>query len=178
MYILTNGQAYISQRETGGLVGTTKQDEALRFESVEDALKAKSRAPKRTKNYNVVDEDTYEAVVIKKTNTKSKRKSFSKATKKFLYDKANRTCQLCGRKLTFKEMTVDHIVPLAKNGTNDIANLQCACKMCNRFKDSILPEDFLPRITEIFIYQMNKNYGNSHRWKIIRGILRGIANEN
>lgn len=31
-------------------------------------------------------------------------------------------------------LTVDHVVPLARGGTNDLANLQVLCKRCNSAK--------------------------------------------
>ena len=43
-------------------------------------------------------------------------------------------CRECGA--TNKETTleIDHIVPVAKGGTNDLSNLQTLCKACNRAK--------------------------------------------
>ena len=37
-------------------------------------------------------------------------------------------CQHCG---TTEHITVDHIIPLARGGTNDLENLQLLCKFCN-----------------------------------------------
>lgn len=42
------------------------------------------------------------------------------------------TCQYCGVKDVPFE--IDHILPVAKGGTNDIKNLATACKSCNRSK--------------------------------------------
>lgn len=39
------------------------------------------------------------------------------------------TCALCGRDDV--PMTVDHIVPLSKGGSNYISNIQPLCKSCN-----------------------------------------------
>lgn len=50
---------------------------------------------------------------------------------------------MCGRKITFEQMTVDHIIPLVMNGIDNVSNLQCTCEVCNKFKGAILPEDFL-----------------------------------
>ena len=48
----------------------------------------------------------------------------------------NYRCVECGA--TNKETTleIDHIVPVAKGGTNDISNLQTLCKDCNRAKSA------------------------------------------
>lgn len=43
-------------------------------------------------------------------------------------------CQLCGKILTPETVTVDHIVPVAKGGTNALENLQPLCQHCNSVK--------------------------------------------
>jgi 5-methylcytosine-specific restriction endonuclease McrA len=40
-------------------------------------------------------------------------------------------CACCGKKA---ELTADHIVPLSRGGSNDIANIQPLCKLCNSKK--------------------------------------------
>ncbi len=50
--------------------------------------------------------------------------------------KEERRCRKCG---TYRRLTVDHIVPLAKGGGNHRANLQCLCKLCNKQKGCQLP---------------------------------------
>ena len=91
-----------------------------------------------------------------------------------IYDKAGGRCALCGRKITLSEMTIDHIVPLDKDGEDSINNLQSACLACNRFKANIRPDDFMDRITTIFIYQMGKKYGGKISWKIAHKALENI----
>ena len=71
-------------------------------------------------------------------------------------------------------MTIDIIVPLNRNAENSVNNLQCACYACNQFKSNILPEDFMERITAIFMYQMEKKYSGKIRWKIIHKLLGSI----
>lgn len=71
-------------------------------------------------------------------------------------------------------MILDHIIPLAMNGADDVSNLQCTCKACNPFKGSVLPDDFMERITEIFLYQMDKKEGKRLLWKIVHKILNKI----
>ena len=40
-------------------------------------------------------------------------------------------CQNCGR---IDNLTIDHITPISKGGTDDLVNLQCLCRHCNRRK--------------------------------------------
>lgn len=62
--------------------------------------------------------------------------------KRGIWESQNEKCAYCGQRRKLKNMTVDHIIPLSKGGTDDISNLQCTCKMCNRLKDNMLPHEF------------------------------------
>lgn len=43
-------------------------------------------------------------------------------------------CELCGISSRETQIDVDHIIPRAKGGTNDISNLQALCRTCNAQK--------------------------------------------
>jgi 5-methylcytosine-specific restriction endonuclease McrA len=47
----------------------------------------------------------------------------------------NYKCQMCG---TYERITIDHIIPLTKGGTNHIDNLQPLCHSCNSSKGNKL----------------------------------------
>lgn len=64
--------------------------------------------------------------------------TFSKSTRKILFIKCNGICPQCGRKMQIQNknlletyMTIDHIIPKSKNGTNNIENLRPMCRKCN-----------------------------------------------
>ena len=88
-----------------------------------------------------------------------------------IYDTTKGRCALCGRKITYDKMSLDHILPLAMNGDDNVSNLQCTCTACNLFKGSVLPSDFMERITEIFLYQMDKKQGKRLLWKFVHRLL-------
>jgi 5-methylcytosine-specific restriction endonuclease McrA len=46
------------------------------------------------------------------------------------------TCQICGKLLSKKEITLDHIIPLSRGGEHSKSNLQVACNSCNCKKSS------------------------------------------
>lgn len=79
----------------------------------------------------------------------SKRRKFSDYEKKSVYAKCNGTCAICGNPVKYKKMTIDHIVPLSKGGTNGMDNLQLACKRCNLMKADFTAEEFVEKIHEI-----------------------------
>ena len=44
------------------------------------------------------------------------------------------TCIRCGKKLRKGDVDIDHIIPQSRGGKDNINNLQCMCKRCNRSK--------------------------------------------
>lgn len=59
---------------------------------------------------------------------------------------AKGVCYYCGKAVAPKELTMDHIVPVARGGRSTKGNLVAACKICNNKKKQLLPmewEDYL-----------------------------------
>ncbi len=54
--------------------------------------------------------------------------------KKMLKEEWNHECAYCAYKEKGKELTIDHIEPLVKGGTDDWCNLLPACRSCNLSK--------------------------------------------
>ena len=51
-------------------------------------------------------------------------------------------CHYCGRQVGPKELTMDHVVPLARGGLSIKSNLAAACKTCNTKKKTLLPQEW------------------------------------
>jgi 5-methylcytosine-specific restriction enzyme A len=48
-------------------------------------------------------------------------------------------CHYCGRPTPPKELTMDHIVPIARGGKSTKSNVVPCCKECNTAKKQLLP---------------------------------------
>lgn len=69
---------------------------------------------------------------------KSKAREMRKT--QWWYNKiAAEICYYCGQKTDRKQLTMDHIVPLARGGKSSKGNIVACCKSCNTKKRSMLP---------------------------------------
>lgn len=189
--VITNGNHYVTYTVSGAIKKTTDINSAYQFFTVGEAIKCMKKAEEKTKNYFVFDTLTQRilwkwmtaeeikemrenkvSLSMVKRNHKGKiiRKSYSEDTRKLIYLHAGGRCELCGKKILLEDMTIDHVKPLAMGGEDDVENLSCTCYPCNLFKGNILPSDFMERITDIFLYQMEKQH-KGVRWKIVHKIL-------
>lgn len=191
--VITNGKCYIYYTNTGATRKISDINLAYQFPTVADAIKGMKKAEGQTKNYYVFDTLTQRilwkwmtqeekdeirkskmsmSLVKRDKNGKIKRKSYSDDTKKLIYLNAEGRCELCGKKILFEDMTIDHVNPLSMGGEDDVSNLACTCFPCNVFKGNILPTEFNERISDIFLYQMEKKHSGKIKWRIIHKILR------
>lgn len=56
------------------------------------------------------------------------------AVRQYIFQRDQYQCQSCGKTGLETNLTIDHIIPLAHGGQNDISNLQTLCCMCNQRK--------------------------------------------
>lgn len=82
----------------------------------------------------------------------SNRRKFNITEKRIIYAKYNGHCALCGKPVKFSELTIDHKVPLDKGGSNDMTNLQLACRRCNLAKSNLMDNEWFDMIWELFIH--------------------------
>jgi hypothetical protein len=52
-------------------------------------------------------------------------------------------CAYCGKKLSLKEMTLDHFIPRGRNGSQGALNTLPACKKCNCYKARTHPAKYI-----------------------------------
>ena len=70
------------------------------------------------------------------------RGSVSRATRREVYKRDELTCQFCQRQFSPEQLTIDHLVPLARGGLDEITNYVTCCQACNQKKASLPLEDF------------------------------------
>ncbi len=171
-YVLTNGTHYVRMTETGRVAKTQDVNEARIYLTTEKAKERLEKAPSKTHGYYIQDVETNAKYIL---NRKRGRIIFPKEVRESIYDTAKGRCVLCGRKIIYDKMTLDHITPLSMKGADAVKNLQCTCEACNKFKGSILPDDFMDRITEIFIFQLEKKYSGKWFWRFTKRFLKSLV---
>lgn len=182
--LLTNGKYFIAHNKTGGVIKVSDMSQAQDFITVDNAIEQAFETPGKCTGYYYIDTSItpiqpsspiIKVVKIKSKNVTNKsavkRKRYSEEQRREIYKKSGGCCQLCGRKISFTEMTVDHIMPISKGGSNDMDNTEATCRICNQFKSNIFPDQFIDRITEIFMFQMEKRYGGKDDWKAVHNLL-------
>jgi len=72
------------------------------------------------------------------SDTIEERYIFGYEERKAALKRSGGICACCGKKLTTKTMTMDHIVPISRGGTNESENLIALCEVCNKQKGNML----------------------------------------
>jgi 5-methylcytosine-specific restriction endonuclease McrA len=68
--------------------------------------------------------------------------TYTVAEKRMLYENQRGLCAYCERS---EKLTIDHIIPISKGGSNDISNICLACLRCNLSKREKTPEQWVNR---------------------------------
>lgn len=88
----------------------------------------------------------------------TKRINLSNKERYYILSRDAFTCQYCGRKAPDVELHVDHLIPVARGGTNSHINLLASCADCNLSKQaSLLPEEIIKEKQEDILYR-TKHY--------------------
>ena len=90
--------------------------------------------------------------------------SISKDKRLQVYNKYEGHCAYCGKAIEYKDMQVDHLIPLYKNsldGCDDLENLMPSCRQCNHYKRAHDLETFRQ-----YIYEIPKKLSNNYIYKI------------
>jgi len=80
-----------------------------------------------------------ESICLLRKNGTLKRTRIPKWTERAVFYRDRGKCTVCNKDLTglfniSNKYHIDHIIPLAKNGLNDVSNMQLLCETCNTSK--------------------------------------------
>lgn len=100
------------------------------------------------------------------------RKAISKKTREQVYKKCNGHCAYCGCKLEYKNMQVDHVVPLngwSEQGEDTIENMLPACRSCNHYKSRSTLEGFRKMVESMpdTLMRDSNTYKNAVRFGLV-----------
>lgn len=65
---------------------------------------------------------------------KSKRIHIPSAVRQYVFERDGYQCKSCGKTNREAQLNIDHIIPLAQGGPDDISNFQTLCSTCNQKK--------------------------------------------
>lgn len=74
--------------------------------------------------------------------------------KRLIYGRDAGKCVFCAKPVSYSDSTLDHVIPRAKGGTNNIWNLCIAHAACNTLKGSKVPDEQLVKL----IRRRTENY--------------------
>lgn len=113
-----------------------------------------------------------------------KRKAIAKKTRIEVYNKYKGHCAYCGKEIEYKDMQVDHLIPVQRERFKKYSEdeIECfenympTCRRCNNYKRAHSLEAFRQMIEEIpsklfrdnYIYKVGLDYGmlETHEHKV------------
>lgn len=78
--------------------------------------------------------------------SKTKRGRMRKPVKSEVLERDDYTCQFCGQHFSTTELTIDHLIPIARGGLDEITNYVTCCQPCNQRKADMPLETFAQTI--------------------------------
>lgn len=77
------------------------------------------------------------------TRCKSKNAYIEHVDPLELYQSQNGVCYMCLDQFDFKDMEMDHLIPISKGGKHEASNVKMSCSKCNKRKGVKLPGEML-----------------------------------
>jgi 5-methylcytosine-specific restriction protein A len=72
-----------------------------------------------------------------------------RATQWWKRKRSSGVCHYCRQGFPPKELTMDHVIPLARGGKSEKFNLVPCCKACNTKKKQLLPSEWEEYMTSL-----------------------------
>jgi 5-methylcytosine-specific restriction endonuclease McrA len=89
------------------------------------------------------------SVLRLKSYVRGRAASYVRFCRENVYIRDNFTCQYCGDRFSTKNLTLDHVLPVSRQGKKDWHNVVSACRNCNQKKANKTPmEARMPLLRE------------------------------
>lgn len=175
-YILRKGNEYCFLDGRNKIHRTQDIGQASRFTDIKKAYDLLYMARKKLKGFKVMDLD---ADMEEAGKDAAKRRMLSEPERVAIYNRCKGRCGICGKFVPFDVFTVDHIIPLAKGGTNALENLQCAHSWCNYVKGEVPMGELTRKLACIVLHQVKVKIEDStwRRIKDLKGKVHYIIEE-
>lgn len=86
-------------------------------------------------NFDIVEDEIF----LKKEKQKARVLRNSQWWKR---KRASGICHYCNNKFVPKELTMDHVIPIARGGKTEKSNVVPCCKECNTKKKQLIPVEW------------------------------------
>ena len=106
-------------------------------------------------NNNYFSLDSIDEKILKAERAKARE---LRKTRWWQQKTAGGTCYYCGRKVGYANLTMDHVIPMARGGRSTKDNLVPCCKECNTKKKGSLPVEW-----EEYLQSLDEAMGNPSR---------------
>ena len=114
---------------------------AERYEKNKAEIDARNAAYYYANREQWVEKENRRRALLQAARVGTDRKAY-RAYVRSVHAAASVPCYWCGKSLPKRNRHIDHIIPLAKGGIDDVSNLCCSCKTCNSRKGAKMPERF------------------------------------
>lgn len=183
-YVISTNQLFLGE----GNKVVNSMNKAKAFKSPTDAYAYLDKTPEAESllgtprvirnDYTKIKREAIIPQVEKLTPDNTGRISFTNNTKQIIMKKSNGICAICGKPIYQEDLTIDHINPLSRGGTNDIDNLRATHKFCNQLKDNLTDDEMYKTVGDIACYNLFNDPSSDIGARIVRSMVRGIINKN
>jgi 5-methylcytosine-specific restriction endonuclease McrA len=80
---------------------------------------------------------------------------YVKVSRKNVWARDNGTCQYCGKTISIKDSSLDHVIPRSRGGKKIWKNIVLSCVPCNQKKDDKTPQEANMRLRSIPVKPKN-----------------------